>query len=371
MATSPETFPGNGMEFRAPPPSPIAAGRRSSVTNDHELNEFLQHSLRLPDLILPDRNFPRQILTVNPSEIDFQSLISQENDSVSKFLESIAGIGCFQLVNHGISGDLVRSVSIGTTEIFRMSPENKAIVSRSPENRYGFEEFHGEEETEMSEEFVWCSRDEGLKSVMEGIWPAGFSNFSRKMESLLSEIEKIARKVLLVLSENNIRKSASGNDTMEGQELAGSICCLYKHCRNIPADRWLSSLKYDVFRMLIRGSDYSHALCVHIGDGSSEFHAYSKKGWIAFCPNKDAVVVTIGDQIQAWSGGQYKHVIGRPIYKVEDEESISLAFLYSPPSITKNFKGNREKTISLGQQVMLAIFFTLVYHFIVYIYKMF
>ncbi|KAF8400893.1 hypothetical protein HHK36_014196 [Tetracentron sinense] len=370
MATSPE----NPQSSRAPPSSPVAAGRRSSVTNDHDLSEFLEHSLRVPDLNLPDRIFPRQILIENPPEIDFQSLISLENDSVLKFLESIAAIGCFQLVNHGISRDLIRSVSTTAAGIFWISPENKAIASRSPGKHYGFEEFHGEEETEMNEEFVWCSGDEGLKSVMEGIWPDGYSNFSEKMESLSTEIEKVAGKVLLVLLEKTLGNSTNGNGLIEGQDLFGSICCLYRHCRNAPANRWASSMRYDIIGMLIRGAEYSHALCVHVCDGSSEFHAYSKKGWISFCANKDAIVVTIGDRIQAWSGGQYKHVIGRPIFKVEDEDSISMAFLYSPPSITKSFKefkGNREKTVSLGQQAILAVAFTLIYHFLVYIYSKF
>lgn len=121
---------------------------------------------------------------------------------------------------------------------------------------------------------------------------------SEKMEMLLSEIENVAEKILLVLQKNCPRKSMFGNDMMQRQDLVGPVCYLYKHKRNIPADRWASSLGYDVIRMLIRGTDYSHALCLHICDGSSEFHVYSKKGWVSFCPDKDALVVTAGDQAQ-------------------------------------------------------------------------
>ncbi|KAK9281150.1 hypothetical protein L1049_004044 [Liquidambar formosana] len=372
MASSPESIPEKPLDFRAPPPSPIASGRRSCVANDEVLTEFLEHSLRVPDLILPDRIFPREKSVETPPKIDFQSLNDDpENDSVvAKILESIAGIGCFQLVNHGIPSDLIRSVSIAAGGIFQVPPEKKVAVSRSPEKLYGFEEAHGEEEDEMSEEFVWC-RDEGLKIEMEGIWPVGYSNFSEKMESLSSEIEKVAGKILQALWEHSLRESTNGNDLMHGQDVFGSICYLYKHFHNIEADRWVSSLRHDVIRMLIRGSDYSHALCFHLCDGSSEFHVYCKKGWISFCPDKDALVITVGDQIQAWSGGQYKHVIGRPIFKGEDHDSISMAFLCSPPSSTNRSKNKREKTISLGQQAILAIFFTLVYQFLVYLYKKF
>ncbi|XVF74514.1 hypothetical protein PTKIN_Ptkin13bG0116400 [Pterospermum kingtungense] len=84
-----------------------------------------------------------------------------------------------------------------------------------------------------------------------------------------------------------------------------------------------------------------------------------------FCPDKDALVITVGDQTQAISGGQFKHVIGRPIYKGENENEdyISMAFLYSPPSIITSTIGKvdieKGKTISLSQQAIAAILLTL------------
>jgi hypothetical protein len=179
MAISPESMPENPIDFRAPPPSPIASGRRSSVTNDEVLTEFLEHSLRVPDLILPDKIFPRQKIVETPPRIDCQSLISGESDSVLRMLDSIARIGCFQLVNFGIPSEFIRLVSVTAAGIFQLPPEKKEAVSRSLERPYGFEEVHGdhqEAESEVSEEFVWC-KDESLKLDMEGIWPTGYSNF--------------------------------------------------------------------------------------------------------------------------------------------------------------------------------------------------
>uniref|UniRef100_A0A6N2MK25 Non-haem dioxygenase N-terminal domain-containing protein n=1 Tax=Salix viminalis TaxID=40686 RepID=A0A6N2MK25_SALVM len=323
MAVSPESMPENFNDFRAPPPSPIASGRRSSVTNDEVLTEFLEHSLRVPDLILPDRIFPRHKTVETPPRIDFQSLNSGESDSVVKMLDSIARTGCFQLVNFGIPGRC-RSRQ---PESFSCLPKRRRQVSRSLERPYGFEEVHGdhqEAESEVSEDFVWC-KDESLTVDMEGIWPTGYSNFSQKMETLSSDIEHVARNILQILHENCSRKSIR-------QDPIGSVCCLYKHGRNFQADQRSRSLGYDVMRMLIRGTDYSHALCFHLCDGSSEFHVYSKKGWVSFCPDKDALIVTVGDRTQVWSDGQYKYVFGWPVFEGEEEDSISMAFLCSLPS---------------------------------------
>lgn len=119
------------------------------------------------------------------------------------------------------------------------------------------------------------------------------------METLLSRIEMVAHKILPVILKNLPRKLASDADmTHHGHKLFGTLCCVYKHSRDNEADRWANSLRYDVIRMLIRGTDYSHSLCLHVCDGSSEFHVYSKKSWLSFFPEEGALIITGGDQIQ-------------------------------------------------------------------------
>ncbi|XP_009759319.1 gibberellin 3-beta-dioxygenase 4-like [Nicotiana tabacum] len=377
MAVSPETMPENSViDFRAPPPSPIASGRRSCVTNDEILTEFLENSLKVPDLRLPDRVFPRQKSIRNPSKLNYESLESLSNDSISKILDSVATIGCFEVVNHGISGDLIKSVFSVADGVFRISSEGKAKLTRSSENPYGFEEFHGEEDRETSEEFVWCRGDQNFNKEMEGVWPIGFSNFSVKMGNLLDDMEDKAGRILQFLQQNTPRKLIHENGEMQeqfGELPANSICYLHKHKGSIKGDEeYMNTLKYDVIRMLIRGSEFPHSLCLHVSNGCSEFHVYSKKGWVSFQPDKNSLIVTIGDLLQTWSGGQYKHVIGRPVFQGQTEDCISMALLFSPPKLTEDSnKQEKEKSISIGQQIIIAIAFTLIYHFLIYIYKRF
>lgn len=363
------------LDFRAPPPSPIAASRRaSSFTNEEVLAEFLEQTTRVPDLILPDRIFPRQkplLQNVHTLDFDFGAPdILRVGGPVSKIQESLAEIGCFQVINHGISPDLIRSVAGGAIRMFWVLPEKKRMAVRSSEMPFGFEEMSGSDQeevmSEMSEEFVW-GRSYGLKLKMEGVWPNGYSNFSEKMEILALAIEKVAKEIMLALDE--ITPSRPGD---QGQKINGSICHIYKHPHDVPVDRCISALRYDVIRMMIRGPEYPHALSLHICDDSSEFHIYSKKGWVSFTPLPNSLVVTVGDQMQEWSGGQYKHVIGRPIYTSKNEDCISMAFLYSPP--TTNMQAfdqqvKKERIISLREQALFAIFFTLTCQFLLHVYN--
>ncbi|GER52109.1 2-oxoglutarate (2OG) and Fe(II)-dependent oxygenase superfamily protein [Striga asiatica] len=270
------------VSFRAPPPSPVAPGRRSPFSNEDVLTEYLEQSLKVPDLILPDRVFPKQKSAQNPQKVDLQDLISPEKDSVGEISEMVAQTGCLEVVNHGIPRDLIRLVLFLSAGIFEIPTEKKKAATRSTERRYGFEEAHGEEENgDQSEEFLWCG-DEGMRSEMEGIWPFGYSNFS----------------------------------------------------------------------------------------GSTNFHVYSKKGWFSFCPNEDSIVITIGDRLQVWSGGEYKHVIGHPIFKDEAEKCISMGFLFCPPNLKNTVKDDKSVTITLSQQIIFAVLITLVYQFSFYIYHM-
>ncbi|XP_068639007.1 jasmonate-induced oxygenase 4-like [Aristolochia californica] len=376
MATSPERTP----QFRAPPPSPIsnANSRRTAAVDDEDLTDFLDCSFHVPDLLLPDRIFPREIPMIDPPEIDFRTLISVEEDpSLSKSLEYATGFGCFQLVNHGISNNLIESVKNAAAGVFEISEENKEVVKRSPGRRYGFEEVsYEEEEGDVCEEFYWCRNEEKVeaRTLMEGIWPDGFSNFSRRTEELWREIEKVAGRVTQSLIEASGTKSCEDGQSCE--EMANPVLCLYKHGRNIPENRELSALKSDVIRMLIRRSDYPHALCIHACNGASEFHVYSSRiGWMSFSPDKEALLVTIGDQMQVWTDGLFKHAVGRPIFHLEDEDDpISMAFIYTPTTVTEDHDSssteNGHKTVSVRQQVMVAICLTLVYHLFFHIYNM-
>ena len=118
---------------------------------------------------------------------------------------------------------------------------------------------------------------------------------SDKLEGLWVEIEKIAStmgEILLQISGAAGAHMSSKRRREEGVE--GSILCLHKHRRN-DLD---GGLKNEVLRMAIRSLDYLHSFCMHFYGGASEFHVYSKRGWFQFCPGKEAIIITLGNQIK-------------------------------------------------------------------------
>ena len=127
------------------------------------------------------------------------------------------------------------------------------------------------------------------------------------MEVLLNKIEKVGEKVLSIFLKNppngksiNLNGSNEAPDWQGHKYQTGTVCCLYKNSKSAfeKDHENAETLRHDVIRMLIRRNDHSHALCLHLCGDSSEFHVYSKKGWVSFFPQKDALIITIGDQIQ-------------------------------------------------------------------------
>ncbi|XP_010417796.1 PREDICTED: uncharacterized protein LOC104703471 [Camelina sativa] len=302
-------------DFRAPPPSPVASSRRASFTaNEDVLSKFLDKCGRVPNLVLPDKVFPKHTFLVNPPPtFDFLRL-----GSLSTLLaDAIATFGCFQLINHGV-------------------PE--AMVNAA------MDKFISHDETE--EEFLFYKDD-----------ISDHSDFLRYCRDLMGEAERIGKAV---------REKLGGRNQDEEEEEGVGVCYVKNH------DHLNSKheSKEEAIRMLIRGYDERHSLCLNFCH--AEFHLYSKRGWVSFSPRPDAVVVTLGDE--GWSG-KFKGVVGRPLlYKSSDLHHdhhflISLSFLYTSNTLHSiNSRGiiNKKKkmTISFAQQLLFALFLTLLFPFL-------
>ncbi|XP_010430067.1 PREDICTED: uncharacterized protein LOC104714409 [Camelina sativa] len=297
-------------DFRAPPPSPVASSRRASFTaNEDVLSKFLDKCGRVPNLVLPDKVFPKHTFLVNPPTFDFLRL-----GSLSTLLaDAIATFGCFQLINHGVPEAMVKAA---------------------------MDKFISHDETE---EFLFYKDDH--------------SDFLR---DLMGEAERIGKAV---------REKLGGRsqDEEEEEEEGVGVCYVKKH--DIKSSKHES--KEEAIRMLIRGYDERHSLCLNFCH--AEFHLYSKRGWVSFFPRPDAVVVTLGDE--GWTG-KFKGVVGRPLlYKSSDLHHdhhflISLSFLYTSNTLHRSINStgiaNKKKkmTISFAQQLLFALFLTLLFPFL-------
>ncbi|WOK91444.1 1-aminocyclopropane-1-carboxylate oxidase isoform X2 [Canna indica] len=361
-------------EFRAPPPSPVAGAHAHMLDpadDDDELAGFLIHSLRVPKLSLPHRIFPQEATPWDPPDVDFRQLISREDDAPeAELLKSAASaFGCFQLVNHGIPPGLIAAVEGAAASAFQLPPGAKKKAARSPDRRCGFELEEEEGVLGEAEEFLWlCPSAMRERKELAAIWPQGCRDLRENLEGLWREIENIASRIEEVLLDNaNMNAQLLKSRREEAGD--GSSVCFHKHASN---GSHSAGIKHELLRMLVRSWSCSCHLSLHLLGSASEFHVYSKRGWYKFCPDTAAIIVTIGDQIQACSGGFYKHVIGKPavVSKGNRQDSIiSMAFHCAHQGIVDSNTSHslEEKTISLGEQVMIAAFLAIAYYIVTFL----
>lgn len=97
--------------IHAPPPTPIATGKGKTISaiNDDDLSNYLENSLKIPELSLP-KPFPcplKPLLRSVPIGIDFKSLKSGDCKTVRNLLKAAKDSGVFTINGHGLTpGDL-------------------------------------------------------------------------------------------------------------------------------------------------------------------------------------------------------------------------------------------------------------------------
>lgn len=157
------------QRFRAPPPSPIATGkgRRSAAVDDRVLSEYLDGSLRVPDLSLPQSFFPMKPVIKVPPEIDLCSMVSGNDSAARCVLSAAAEIGAMRVVGGGkaLVEEVRASIEVGKGI---MKPEgersNLDIEKRWFARRDG-----------TVQEFVWYRlRSPETERLLRRTWPESY-----------------------------------------------------------------------------------------------------------------------------------------------------------------------------------------------------
>lgn len=340
--------------FRAPPPSPISTGRgiKCAGVNNEILAEFLEQSIHIPDLILPEPLLRTDIPHQDLPAFDLLSLRAgdpKDGAAVGRLVQSAVEFGCFQVINHGIPSELFARAEEECDRLFELPLGKKQIVCRSDEIRFGFEDIASDavEKTRIHETF-WVDKNEDLmEETMRNVWPEGYKNFSSAMTNFSAALEKIASDILEILHEN------LGLDTFDLNELLGSenssMLCLYSHTG--PYKSLSARLSHP----------HSHVLSVHHNKGPSSFYVYADHGWTTVNLKPNSLMITVGNVLKGWSKGQCKSVIGRPV--ASDKHFVSMEFLYSPASQSiSRSKSAGKGEISLLDQFLIVIGILFLWH---------
>ncbi|XP_073047161.1 1-aminocyclopropane-1-carboxylate oxidase 5-like [Primulina eburnea] len=256
--------------------------------------------------------------------IDFSKL---NGDERSKTLAQIANCcqdwGFFQLINHGISEDLLERVKKVASECYEFERE-PGFKNSKPVN--------------LLKELVEKKSDESLveKVDWEDVfllsddnhdeWPSKTPGFKETMKEYRAELKKLAIKVMEAMDENlglpkgYINKAFNGGEEEEEVNSAffGTKVSHYPPCPHP-----------DKVNGLRAHTDAGGVILLFQDDVANGLQILKDGVWIDVQPIQNAIVINTGDQIEVLSNGKYKSVWHR-VLALPEGNRRSIASFYNP-----------------------------------------
>ncbi|KAL0890011.1 hypothetical protein Bca101_013994 [Brassica carinata] len=246
--------------------------------------------------------------------IDVSCLIDGAEKEREKCKEEIARAsrewGFFQVINHGISMDVLEKMRQEQIRVFREPFDKKSKSERFSAGSYRW----GTPSATCLRQLSWS---EAFHVPMTDIsYNKDFTTLSSTMEKFASESETLAYTLAEILAEKSGRKSNFFKEK-----------CVRNTCY-LRMNRYPPCPKPSEVYGLMPHTD-SDFLTILYQDQVGGLQLIKDNRWIAVKPNPCALIINIGDLFQAWSNGVYKSVEHR-VMTNPTVERFSTAYFLCP-----------------------------------------
>lgn len=285
--------------------------------------------------VIPDRYIKpptdRPSFTSYPPDINIPiiDLAGLTNDDVTVRETTLKEIstacrewGFFQVINHGLSGELVDGVREIWREFFHESMEVKQKYANSPKTYEGYGSRLGLQKgaiLDWSDYYFLHYLPSCLKDHNK--WPEKPPSLREVVEEYSKKIVMLGTVLLEVFSINLGLKQDYLQNAFGGEDIGACLRVnFYPKCPQPDLTLGLSS-----------HSDPGGITFLLPDENVSGLQVRRDQQWITVKPARHAIIVNIGDQIQVLSNAIYKSVEHRVIVN-PDKERVSLAYFYNPKS---------------------------------------
>ncbi|XP_058787560.1 jasmonate-induced oxygenase 2-like [Vicia villosa] len=263
---------------------------------------------------------------INIPIIDLRGLYGHDFDVQASIMKQISDAcrdwGFFQIINHGVSPDLMDKARETWREFFHMPMEVKQQYANSPTTYEGYGSRLGVEKgaiLDWSDYYFMHYLPFAIKDYNK--WPASPPSCRDVFDEYGEELVKLSGRLMKILSKNLGLEEKVLENAFGGEEIGACMRVnFYPKCPRPELTLGLSSHSDPGGMTMLLPDDQVAGLQVRKFDN-----------WITVNPAKHAFIVNIGDQIQVLSNAMYKSVEHRVIVN-PDKERVSLAFFYNPKS---------------------------------------
>ncbi|XP_015931274.1 jasmonate-induced oxygenase 2 [Arachis duranensis] len=263
---------------------------------------------------------------INIPIIDLKDVYSEDPKiralTLNKISEACKEWGFFQVVNHGVSHELMDMARETWREFFHMPMEEKQKYANSPKTYEGYGSRLGVEKgaiLDWSDYYYLHFLPFNLKDFNK--WPSHPPSCREVVDEYGRELVNLCGRLMKVLSKNLGLEEECLQNGFGGEDIGACLRVnFYPKCPRPELTLGLSSHSDPGGITLLLPDHNIPGLQVRRGHS-----------WITVKPSPHAFIVNIGDQIQVLSNGIYKSVEHRVIVN-SNEERVSLAFFYNPKS---------------------------------------
>ncbi|XP_077245784.1 jasmonate-induced oxygenase 2-like isoform X1 [Tasmannia lanceolata] len=244
------------------------------------------------------------------------------NETVRQMSGACREWGFFQVINHGVSPELIRKTREVWKEFFHLPIEQRQVYANSPKTYEGYGSRLGVEKgaiLDWGDYYFLHLLPLSLKSHHK--WPAIPASCRDVIEEYGQQLVKLGGNIMKMLSKGLGLEEGYLQNAFGGEDIGACLRVnFYPKCPQPDLTLGLSSHSDPGGLTILLPDDYVDGLQVRKDDA-----------WVTVQPSPDAFIVNIGDQIQVLSNMEYKSIEHRVIVN-SIQERLSLACFYNPKS---------------------------------------
>ncbi|XP_050377943.1 S-norcoclaurine synthase 1-like [Argentina anserina] len=285
--------------------------------------------------------------------VDMDKLVGDplfHDDEMAKLHLACKEWGFFQLINHGVSEELIKKMKTDTEEFFGLPLEVKKAYATQPNHIEGYgQAFVVSEEQKLDWGDMLFLLTQPVRQRTLMFWPTLPTSFSETLNRYSQELQQVTIYLLKFISSNlgvNLEMERMFDDGVQGARMN-----YYPPCPQANKVIGLTPHSDAVGLTLLLQVNEVQGLQIRI-----------KGKWIPIKPVVGAFIVNVGDIIEIVSNGIYKSIEHRAVVNPE-KERLSIAAFHSPnigsmigplPDLIKENVSNY-KTISYEEYIKLIV----------------
>jgi isopenicillin N synthase-like dioxygenase len=275
-------------------------------------------------------------------DLDNCSGATPPDEVVAQVAHAAEHFGFFQVVNHGISEELIGDVWDATVKFFSQPQADKRKLNRSKINTRGYYDRELTKNARDLKEVLDLAQvrypelpDDHASNVHavdgQNQWPE-LVNFRPTIVSYLEECNDVALWLLAAFCEG------LGEHSQTLRSAFGPGHTSFLRMNHYPVDDLLSDVEAaevtGLGDMALQHHSDAGALALLLQDDVGGLQVAHDGCWLDVDPTPGAIVVTTGDMMQVWSNDRYQAALHRVLPR-SNRERYSLPYFFNPSYETR------------------------------------